>query len=81
MTKFSAARNAGIEKNVTPNMLRHTFITHLFMAGADAEAVRQLAGHKSLYNNMIYPQYRRPSESHSRETSKSCAKIAPMKKE
>ncbi|MBI5074410.1 MAG: tyrosine-type recombinase/integrase [Nitrospirae bacterium] len=74
----TAARNAGIEKNVTPNMLRHTFITHLFMAGADAEAVRQLAGHRSLETTT---RYTHSIDDHLRATVEklemNCAKVAP----
>ncbi len=78
----TAAKNAGIEKDVTPNMLRHTFITHLFMAGADAEAVRRLAGHRSLNTTT---RYTHSIDDHLRATverlGKSCAKIAPVKRE
>lgn len=49
----TAAHNSDI-KHVTPNMLRHTFATHLLMEGANIEAVRQLSGHTNLKTTTKY---------------------------
>lgn len=48
------AARAGIRRNITPHMFRHTFCTHMLKGGADLRTVQELMGHENIATTMIY---------------------------
>jgi site-specific recombinase XerD len=50
----TAARRAGLTKNIHPHTLRHSFATHLVEAGADLYTVMRLLGHADLRDTELY---------------------------
>jgi len=61
LTFAAAANTAGIQRRVTPHVLRHSYATRLIENGVDTRIVQILLGHASIASTAIYTHLTTPT--------------------